>query len=115
MAIPSSTFVFAESLDPYDFDHFTLKTTGLLDTGEDVAKWQVDILSESLLFGLKLGTGQFGSYLLNKEITIWLEIDADMQGNPAFFNGVTLPMVLSITTSTGRRRQRTFALRVIEK
>jgi len=117
MAMPASTVVWDDSIDPYDIKDFKLDLSPMLEPGENIAAHTLVLLSESLLMGLVLGTGLYQKVLNGNILTLWFSIDPTMQDNPVFNNGVTLPMEISITSDStpARKTQRTVAIKVVQK
>ena len=119
MTFPISTKVWAETMDPYDVVDYKVDLSPLLATGEAIASFTVLTLTESDLLGLTVGTSTYAPVLdaATNNITIWLSIAAGFQANAAFVLGMTLPIEISIITdsSPSRRKQRTVAVKVIQR
>lgn len=111
--------VWEHSIDPYDVSDFSVDCTGILEEGEAIANFSLVTLAQSELLGLQIKSGAGYSPVINGNvITMWLGILESEQGNPAFSGaGVTLPLELNITTNSvpARKKQRTLAVRVVQK
>lgn len=118
MAIPATALVWAESMDPYDVVDYAVDCTAILDEGENIASYTVVPYAESTLLGLTTGTGAYATSLSGKILTIWLSVQAAKQEDPAFLGaGTSLPISLSITTSStpARKKQRTLVVKVQQR
>lgn len=120
MAIPATTLVFEETMDPYDITDYVVDTSDLLENLEAVDDFTINIVAESALLGLTLGTGSRAPSIdgTNKLITMWLSVDDAQQQNSQFSGaGVVLPIEVNITTNSvpSRRKQRTVAVRVVQR
>ena len=117
MALPSGTVVWDDAFDPYDVVDFKLDLSALLEPGENIASYNIRLLSESVLSGLVLGVGAYAHRLVGTMLTLWFSIEESMQSSAAFNNVVIMPMELSITTDSTpeRRKQRTLAVKVTQK
>src|SRR6478752_6789159 len=120
MAIPASTLIFEESMDPYDITDYVVDTSQILEDLEAVDDYDINIVAESALLGLELGTGQYAPSIdiTNKLITMWLQVEDAEQQNAQFSgSGVLLPIEVNITTNSvpARRKQRTVAVRVVQR
>lgn len=117
MAFPATTKVWEESMDPYDVVDYKVDLNPLLSEDESIVSYTVEPLTESELYGLDIGTSAYASELNLGELTIWLSIASDHQADVVFANGITLPIEISIITNSApaRKRQRTVAVRVIQR
>lgn len=118
MAIPAEAKIFLEPLDPTDITDFQLNLSGLLESGESIASQTLSVPTESSLLGLEIKTtGGYVTTLAANILTIWLGILIAEQGNAAFVAGVTLPIEITVITNSTppRKKQRTFAVKVIQR
>jgi len=119
MAIPASTSVWPEMMDPYDILDFVVDCSGMLEPNELIASHTISLLAEASALGLVINTTS--PYATTVEsgtsIRVWFSILPAEQGNPAFNTSATLPMELVITTNAvpPRRKQRTLAVKVGQK
>jgi|SRR6476469_383900 len=104
-------------MDPFDIVDYKVDLAPLLVDDEGIASFDVDVLPESELYGLTLGTLDYAPALDGTNLTIWLSIDSSFYSNPIFATGITLPIEVSVTTTAfpPRRRQRTVAVKVIQR
>lgn len=115
--IPATAAIWAESLDPYDVVDFTVDVTPLLD-GDSIAAYSIVPLAESALLGLTVGINEYAPSILTGNILqLWLSIEASKQGAPEFDKGVSLPVEISVTTTSNppRKRQRTMVVKVNQR
>ena len=116
MAIPSSTTVWTQSMDPYDIVDYIIDCSKMLEEGENISTYTVSLLAEASLLGLTINnSGGYSTTLISgNRIRVWLSILPAEQSNPIFVNAVTLPLEVTITTSSTppRRKQRTVAVTV---
>lgn len=116
MAIPTTTTVWPESMDPYDIVDYTVDVTNLLESGEGVAGYTLALPAESVLLGLSLGADEYTSTISNNVIRMWL---STTKPNDAAFDGTgaILPIELTVTTTANppRKKQRTLAVKVIQR
>ena len=119
MAIPTTTFIWTQSMDPYDILDYTINCAGLLEGGELIGSFTLQPLSEAIALGLNIkNSGGYTTKLIDgTSINFWAEIIEEEQGNPKFAGGVVLPMELTVITNSTppRKKQRTLAIRVLEK
>ena len=118
MAIPATTYIFKESMDPYDVVDYVADVSGMLEAGEAVASFNLLVPAESALLGFELKTsGGYATTLTNSELRFWASINATKQTDPAFISGATIPVEINITTNSTppRKKQRTLAVKVIHK
>jgi hypothetical protein len=118
MAIPTTALVWPESMDPYDVVDYSIDCKAILDEGENVAGYTITPYAEAALLGLSTGTGNYATSISGSIITVWLQIAANKQEDAAFDgNGASLPLSLSITTSSTppRKKQRTLVVRVQQR
>lgn len=116
MAIPPTTVVWPEPMDPYDVTDYTVDVSNLLQPDEKMASYTLSLPAESLLLGLTLGVDDYASTVEGNVIRMWLS--TSKPNDTAFDNaGVTLPIELTVTTSSrpARRRQRTLGVKVVQK
>ncbi len=115
--IPASASVWPEPMDPYDIVDYKIDCSSLLDIGDEVADFAVEVLTESELLGLTLGIDSYEPVLVGNTVTVWLSIDPAEQDNAAFVAGVNLPLEITVTSDSvpPRRRQRTVVVKVIQR
>ena len=112
MAIPPTTILWPETIDPSDYLDFLVDCTSVLEPDETVVQATTNIPAESVLLGLTLD-----DIVLNAGVlSMWISIDPTKQSAVEFAGtGVTLPIEISITTSAARKWQRTVAVKVAQK
>lgn len=117
MALPTGVQIWEESMDPYDVTDYAVDLASLLESGESISAWTAVVGSEGALYGLTLGSGAYATQLNGTVLTLWLSVQAGFQNDAIYATGVTLPIEISITTSSTpqRKKQRTVAVRVIQK
>lgn len=118
MAIPASTFIWPESMDPSDVVDFQIDCTSVLETGESIASFTFTANADATLLGLTVGTGASAPAISGNIVTVWLSVSDTYKDNIAFDGvGVTLPLTLTITTNSTppRKKQRTVAVMVAQK
>lgn len=123
MAIPPRAYVFPQVIDPSDLVEFQMDLSGpdgLLEDKELIASYTLTLLPESVALGLTILTA--APYALtapdNVSVRAYFEIAAASRDNAAFSgDGASLPMELTITTSSNpaRRFQRTIVLKVAQQ
>jgi len=96
-------------MDPQDIVEYKVECAPILEEDEDIASFSLSLPSESLLFGLELGTGTRAASIEGTIITMWFSFDGSPIATP-----VVLPIELTVvTTSTpSRTKQRTLGLKV---
>jgi len=107
------------TLDPNEELDFLVPLAPVLEPGEEIASYTLELLPEAVALGLTIMTGSGRDHALaleNTAIYFWLNIDPDFIGNAAFDGGIALPMqVTAITNSDpARKRQRTFLVSVVQ-
>lgn len=118
MAIPKSTFIWPDAMDPSDKVDYIIDCSGFLEPSELIASYTLIIPSESVLIGLTLGSGSYASHVLDgTQIVLWLSIEDSLQQQSIFVDEVILPIEVNVTTtsSPARKRQRTVAVKVVQK
>lgn len=117
MPIPATTKVWPETMDPYDIVDYQVDLAPVLATAESIVSYTVAAPAESELYGLTIGTGTRAPALVGTNLTLWLSIDSALQTSPAFIKGLTLPIEITITTNStpSRRKQRTVAVKVLQR
>lgn len=117
MAFPSGTKIATESMDPYELMDYGIDCTPLLRPGESIATWSLNLLPESTLLGLEIGTGVYAPLLVYGILYFWVSVIPAERETISYFVGNVLPMELSFTTDSipPRRRQRTVAIRIGQK
>ena len=118
MAIPASTSVWTESMDPYDIVDYSVDCSNMLETGETIASFSLNILAEASVLGLQIKlTDGYNSELIGNTVRMWLTVLPAEQANPAFDGGAILPIELVINTNSTppRRKQRTLGVKVIQR
>lgn len=100
-----------ESIDSADVLDFEIDCSDLLETGESISSYSVEIPAESSLFGLVLGTGTRAPTINGKIIKIWLSCTTPVAET------VTLPVETTIVTDSSpqRTRQRTAGIKVEQR
>lgn len=113
MALPASVKVWKETMDPYDLVDFKVNLATLVAENEEIASFTVTTNG----YGLTIGTGIYSPTVIAKQLTIWLSIDPAFQNDPKFLKGITIPLEVTITTDSTppRRKQRTVAVKVIQR
>jgi hypothetical protein len=104
-------------MDPSDVVDYKIDLSAMLDTGDNVADYSVVVLPDALLLGLVLGNGVRAPVLKSNILQLWFSIDPTYKSNPLFVGGVTLPLELTVLSDAvpSRTRQRTFAVRVVQR
>jgi hypothetical protein len=118
MAIPEEAKVFLESLDPTDILDFQIDLAPILEIGEGITSCTATLPTESVLLGLEIKTtAGYATTLTGTILRIWLGIIPAEQANSAFVAGVTLPIIITVTTNATppRVKQRTVAVKVIQR
>lgn len=112
MAIPPTAVVWPESLDPSDILDFSISCANLLESGETISSYTATPGPEAALLGLQIPN----SALAANVIAMWLQIDPAKAMDTAFLGtGATLPVEITVNTSSGRRWQRTVVIKVAQK
>lgn len=123
MAVPLTTDMFADTLDPHEELDFKIELADMLETDEtiDPANWALEVPPESAALGLAIMSGAGRDAALadsDTAITFWLAIDPAFRDNPAFDSaGTALPLRITAHTSASppRTRQRTFRIKVAQQ
>ena len=115
MPIPTTTAFFEYVMDPADEMDFAINCTTLLDVGETISSFTVTLPAESIFLGLTLGTAVKLAARAGNIITIWLTISPAEQANILYNGTVSLPIEISLVTSSNRKKQRTVAVKVTQQ
>ena len=116
MAIPPTTIVWPESMDPYDVVDYTIDVSNLLEANESIASYVVSLPAESVLVGLSLGVNEYGSTISSNIVRVWFS--TIKPNDPAFdYPGTTLPVEITVTTTATppRKKQRTLGVKVVQR
>lgn len=105
-------------LDPSDHVEYVADFRGakpLLEVGEKIATYTVDLSPEAIAAGLVVDeAGEFAHKLVDDDsaVEMWFTIDEEKRGDEAFVRGVKLGVIVTATTDSDppRRRQRTWRL-----
>lgn len=92
-------------------------TDPLLEAGEKIASYTLNVTAPAAALGLEISTDPAyaaGLQMADTRIKLWLQIDPAFQAAPVFSEGATLGVEATITTTNvpPRIRQRTFNLHV---
>ena len=118
MAIPALAKSFKQPMDPQDLvEYQTDSGDTLLDAGEVIDTFALVMGAEGTALGVSIrNDGDYVPVLTNgnQSIVMWFEVDPAHRSDAAFFDGVTIPISVLITTTNvpPRRRHRTVTLRV---
>lgn len=121
MPIPPTAVSFGDALDPNELLDYSIDCSGVLESGEAIAAYTVELLPEAVALGLTISEDEARAIALVNDdtaIRLWFLIDEDFRDDPAFDGtGRSLPMLVSITTTStpSRERQGTVLLKVAQK
>lgn len=121
MAIPPTAMRFARVLDPTEVLDYGISLTNILEPGEQIASYLLELFPEATALGLTIMSGTGRDHALfngNTGIRFWLTIDESERENPIFEGGgIPLPMRITADTNSdpGRVRQRTFLVPVAQQ
>lgn len=122
MAIPALAQIFEASMDPADEVDWVLDFSDLLEPGEQVLVYTLELMAEAIALGLEIMTGGDRDHQLIESDTallFWLRVADGYKLNVAFDGqgGTTLPIVVTIITNSvpARTRQRTALVRVVQQ
>jgi hypothetical protein len=109
MAIPADAKIWPDAMDPKDLIEYIIPLAGfLLEPGELVDTFDLDLLSASALAGLiiRQDAGRAPSYV-NGGILLWLSVDPAEHGNAIFDgSGIQAGMELFFRTNSAPYRER---------
>lgn len=111
----NSATVFTQPLDPADFLDYVSELDALLESGETIiAGFTVSPTTEGAALGLEIASSPPPSLEVgDQNIVYWVEVAAGNQADSIFdFDGVQIPIEVTVTTSLTRRYQRTFLVTV---
>lgn len=120
MAIPPTAAKFARVLDPHEELDWVAPCAPLLELGEQIDSFTVDLLPEAAALGLTVMSGSgrdIGLAENDTAIRMWLTIDDAFVANGSFEGtGTALGMEMTIVTNSTppRTRNRTFAVQVAQ-
>lgn len=127
MAIPASAPTIDQAIDPSDrvefVAQFGLSVDGrspLLETGETIETLEITPLPDAAALGFTIMEGVVdaldrGPWIAdNTNAEFWAEVEEANRGDAAYTAGAILGAQVTITTSHGRRYQRTVGVRAIQ-
>jgi hypothetical protein len=122
MAIPASAIAFDQAMDPYDLLDWEIDITQFLEEDERAEEglWSLVRSAEAIEYGLIISGGDRAAHLSEdgRAVFFWLEVATDQQLDPQFSGaGVLVALELSFTTNSipGRRRQKTYVVRIAQQ
>ena len=119
MAIPSTAFKWSRSMDPTDLVDYEVDLAGILEEGEVIGSYTLSVLSEGVLLGFNIesANGYSPQLIDNTRVKMWFSITDSERSNPLFNSGVSIPIELTIntTSSPSRRLQRTLVVTVVQQ
>lgn len=128
MAVPASAPVADQPMDPGDLIDFVAQfgaavgdASALLEDGEIIVTLDVSPAIDAAALGFTIVEGEVdeidrGPWIADDvNVEFWGEVEEAERLNAAFTNGVILGAEITITTSLGRRYQRTLGVEVIQQ
>jgi len=127
MPLPKNAQKLVTQLDPNDIQKYAAQfgvqvasNEPVLDNGETIASFTIQVAAESALFGLVIEQGSRLPALTNdaKSVVFWVSIDPAMRSNSAFNgDGVLLGVEITLITSSVpyRQIQRTAVVQVAQQ
>lgn len=101
--------IWEQPIDPQDQVDYSVNCAPLLEVGEQITSFSLNLPAESVLFGLQLGTVARLASRSGSVITMWLSFSGIPVTTP-----IILPIEVTITTNSvpTRTKQRTVAVKV---
>lgn len=115
MAIPALAREFAIPMDPHDRIEYQADLESILESGETISSYTLTMGVEGTALGAFIGSGDYAPAIVNgRSIKFWLEVATLDQNQPPYFDGVRVPIEVSVVTSNvpPRRWQRTVVVRI---
>ena len=111
----NSATEFPQPLDPSDLLDYVSEIEDLLDSGETIVSgFTVSPTTEGAALGLEIATTPPPSLETgDQNVLYWLQVETSKRGDSIFdFDGVQIPIEVTVTTTLTRRYQRTFLVTV---
>ena len=115
MPIPTLARLFAVPMDPVDRIEYQADLDSILELGESIASYTLEMGVEGVALGVTLGSGAYASSVIGgRAVKMWLEVDTLYQEDAAFMTGVLVPIEVTVITDNvpARRWQRTVVVRI---
>jgi hypothetical protein len=126
MALPENATVWTAPMDPTDLVDYRASFRGdipLLEEMETVDTYTVALTAEAVALGVTIYEGPVAAdgpqspklVETGSACDVWFEVDEAERENAAFSDpGASVGVVFTIITTDGRRRQRTWVLRIVQ-
>ncbi len=127
VAIPPNAVVIEQQMDPADrvdfiadcYDTSDPENLPLLEADETITSYTVTMSPEGVALGVSIDTvAPRQSALINSSTAVkfWLQVSGAYQGNAAWDgDGTPIPVVVQISTSQNRVRERTMVIQVAQQ